>query len=290
MIDFKETIKRCLSDKLYLAWRYYRAFGTLPDFKNPKTFNEKLQWLKLYDRNSIYSTMVDKFEAKEYVAKLIGDQYIIPTIGAWDSFEDIDFDELPDRFVLKCTHDSGCIAICRNKMEFDKKSAREKLERGLKNNYFWRGREWPYKNLKPRIIAEQYMEDEKNKGELSDYKVHNFNGEPKIILVCGNRFSNSGLTEDFYSDTWEHLDMKRPKHPNAEVVMEKPEKISQILEFSRILSKGIPFIRTDFYIVNNKIYFGELTFFPASGFERFEPEECDQILGSWLTLPSEKIL
>lgn len=283
----KIKFSKLIPDRAYLKLKYRANFGRKLNLKSPKTFNEKLQWLKLYDRKTEYTALVDKYEVKSHVAEKIGEEYIIPTLGVWDHAEDIDFDALPNQFVLKCTHDSGGIVICRDKSQLDVEKAKRILNRALKNNFYFSGREWPYKNVKARILAEQYMEDAET-AELRDYKVHNFNGEPKLVLVCGNRFSKSGLTEDFYSNTWEHLNVRRPNHPNADVPAEMPEVLQQMFEFSRILSKGVPFLRTDFYIVNHKIYFGELTFFPANGFAPFDPEEWDDTFGSWIKLPEEK--
>lgn len=289
---FESLAKRgylnCLPDKVYIKFLFRSRVGRWPDLKNPRTLNEKLQWLKLYDRKPIYTTMVDKYAVKQYVAERIGEEYIIPTLGVWEKFDDIDFDALPDQFVLKCTHDSGGLVICKSKKDFDIYAARNKIEKCLKRNFYWNGREWPYKDVKPRIIAEAYMEDTATK-ELRDYKLFCFNGEPKVILVCRDRFGDSGLTEDFYTVQWQHLRLKRPKHPNAVVPAEKPEELEQIVEISQKLSKEIPFLRTDFYIVNHKVYFGEVTFFPANGFERFDPEEWSYTFGSWVKLPDRKM-
>lgn len=215
-----EKMTHVIPDRLYLKLKFRQKMGKWPDLDNPKTFNEKLQWLKLHDRKPIYSTMVDKYEAKRYIADIIGEEYIIPTLGVWDRFEDIDFDALPNQFVLKCTHDSGGLVIVCDKSSMNLDAARKKINRSMKRNYYWHGREWAYKNVKPRIIAEQYMEDG-NPGEkperidagLTDYKVHCFNGKPKLILVCKDRFSRGGMTEDFFSDEWNHLPVKRIRHP-----------------------------------------------------------------------------
>lgn len=273
------------SDKLFLQIKYRLVMGTKLDLKNPKTFNEKLQWLKLYNRKSEYTTMVDKYAVKEYVASKIGEEYIIPTLGVWDTPDDIDWDSLPDQFVLKTTHGGGgCgVVICRDKSSFDKDSVKRVLERSLRSDIFWYYREWPYKNVPKRIIAEKYMTD--GGKELEDYKVHNFNGIPKIILVCRERFKDSPMIDDFYSDKWDMLDIKRPGHPNTSEPIECPEKLVEMLNLSRILSKDIPFLRTDFYTIENRIYFGELTFFPASGMSAFEPEQWDETLGNWVKLP-----
>lgn len=272
-----------MSDIKYLKKLFYYTIGKELDLETPKTFNEKLQWLKLYDRNPEYTTMVDKYAVKEYVAEKIGDRYVIPTLGIWDRFDDIDFTKLPNQFVLKCTHDSGGIIICKDKKEFNEGIARKKLNKLLKRNYFYYGREWPYKNVKPRIIAEKYMTDESGT-EPDDYKVHNFNGVPKVILVCRDRFKDSGMTEDFYSDSWEHLDVCRSAHPNAKEESPRPAELEEMLQIARTLSKDIPFVRTDFYTINHKVYFGELTFYPASGFEPFIPQEYDSLFGEWINL------
>lgn len=273
------------SDRKFLEKLFPLRVGYKLNLDNPQTFNEKLQWLKLYDRRPEYSQMVDKVEAKKYVADIIGDEYIIPTLAVYNNAEDIDFDALPNQFVLKCTHDSGSIVICKDKTKLNRKISIKKLAHGLKVNYFYQNREWPYKNVKPRIIAEQYMTN--NGSELEDYKVHNFNGIPKIILLCRDRYKETGLTEDFYSSNWEHLDILRPDHRNAINNADRPKKFDEMLRLSKQLSKNIPFLRSDFFIVGNKVYFNELTFFPASGMKPFVPVEWDYTFGSWIKLPKK---
>ena len=269
-----------LSDKSYLSIKFMNIFGRKIDWDNPKTFNEKLQWLKLYNRNPEYTTMVDKYAAKKYIADKIGPEYIIPTLGVWDSFDDIDFDALPDQFVLKCTHDSGGLVVCRDKAKLDYKEAKEKIEKSLANNYFYSGREWPYKNVPHRIIAEQYMAD-----NLRDYKLFCFDGAPRMTLVCSERFTKDGLKEDFYDEAWNHLDVQRPNHGNSALPIQRPKQYELMKKLAMILSEHIPFARIDFYEINEKVYFGEITFFPASGFEEFKPEEWDLKLGEWIKLP-----
>lgn len=185
-----------MNDEKCLGFWYKYRFGTRLNLKNPKTFNEKIQWLKLYDRNPLYTTMVDKYEAKKYVASIIGEEYIIPTLGVWDKFDDIDFDKLPNQFVLKCTHDSGGLAVCKDKKVFDINAARKRINRSLKRNFYWIGREWPYKDVRPRIIAEQYMENSDGRTELSDYKFYCFNGKPEYCHVISDRTQNE--TMDFF--------------------------------------------------------------------------------------------
>ncbi len=428
-----------MPDDVYLSRMFKAKVGYTLNLAFPKTFNEKLQWLKLHDRKPTYTTMVDKYAVKDYVASIIGEQYIIPTLGVWDNFDDIDFDALPNQFVLKCTHDSGGLVICKDKSKLDIKKAKKKINKSLHRNYYYMLREWPYKNVKPRIIAEKYMEDhstselrdykffcfggiakcykvdfdrfishkanyftpdgdlmklgeeicppdfdkaipapenldrmkefaeklsaempflradfydvdgqvyfgeltfypasgfgkfiyegndellgswiklpgkygggycliykdvlcvldtaksdevqnvdERQNRSLDDYKIHSFNGEPKVILVCRDRFSELGLTEDFFDQEWHHFDVQREKHPNSGESISRPKELDKMLELARILSKDMPFLRSDFYTIGGKVYFGELTFFPASGFERFVPESFDKELGGWIKLP-----
>ena len=252
--------------------------GKKLDLENPQTFNEKLQWLKLYDRKGEYTKMVDKYEVRKYIAEKIGEEYLIPLLGVWDKFDDIDFDKLPNQFVLKCTHDSGGLVICKDKSKLDIDAARKKINKCLKRDFFKLTREWPYKNVKPRIIAEKFMAD-KSGGEIKDYKIHNFNGKPQFILVCDGRFSKEGITEDFYDTAWNHMSIKRPNVPNKIKQHDKPLALEKMLELSAVLAKDIPFVRTDFYEIDGNIYFGEITFFPASGLKRFEPNNWDYDLG-----------
>ena len=271
-----------IPDALYLQILFRHDIGKKCNLKNPTTFNEKLQWLKLHDRNPAYTTMVDKYEAKSYVAKMIGDEYIIPTLGVWERFEDIDFDKLPEQFVLKCTHDSGGLVICRDKSKLDMKAAKQKIEHSLKNNYYYSHREWPYKNVKPRIIAEQYMEDAS--GGLQDYKLMMFNGEHKCTFTCTQRYEKEGLKVTFFDTDWKVMPFER-HYPRSQERIDKPASYEKMVELATKLSKNIPFVRCDFYEIHGKPYFGELTFYPGSGMEEFNPEEYDKKLGDWITLP-----
>lgn len=285
MLNSRQFFK-WIPDKMFLKFAYKTLIGQKLNLNNPETFNEKLQWLKLFDRKPIYTTMVDKYDVKEYVASKIGEEHIIPTLGVWNRFDDIDFDSLPNQFVLKCTHDSGGLVICKDKSKLDKIAAKKKIEKCLKRNFYWTGREWPYKDVEPRIIAEKYMEDYPTTN-LTDYKIHSFNGDPKVILVCRDRFSELGLTEDFFDQKWIHLDVQRGEHLNSKEEIICPKDLDKMLELARILSRDVPFLRSDFYTIGGKIYFGELTFFPASGFENFVPDSFDKILGDWLVLPAK---
>ena len=274
---------RSMPDEKYLKLMYKARTGSYLHLDSPKGFNEKIQWLKLHDRNPMYQNMVDKYEAKKYVSSIIGDNYIIPTLNIWDKVEDIDFSSLPSQFVLKCTHDSHGIVICKDKSTLDIKKSKKVLRKGMRRDYYQPYREWVYKNLPHRILAEEFVTDDKS--TPADYKVHNFNGKPKIILVCKGRYEDKGLTEDFFDCEWNHLDVKRPHIPNADEPIPKPELLNELLEISKKLSQGIPFVRTDFYIIKGKIFFGEMTFYPASGFETFVPKSFDYILGDYLDLP-----
>lgn len=283
----REAIKRMIPDKLYLEMKYKHIFGRKLDLKKPKTYNEKLQWMKLYDRKDIYTTMVDKYEAKKYVSNIIGEKYIIPTIGVWDHFDEIDFDDLPARFVLKCTHDSGGLIIVRDKNDMDKQEARKIIENCLKNNFYYHDREWPYKNVKPRIIAEEYMEDEATH-DLRDYKIFTFNGKAKILFIATERQTENEETKfDFFDTSFRHLDI-RNGHPNATIQPQKPHNLDLMIRLAEELSKGIPTLRCDFYEVNGQVYFGELTFFHWGGFVPFDPDEWDYKLGSWIDLGLDK--
>lgn len=275
-----------MSDEQYLKLIYRIRMGKKLNLDHPKTFNEKLQWLKLHDRKPEYTTMVDKFEVKKYVADRIGEQYVIPTLGVWERFDDIDFDKLPNQFVLKCTHDSGGLVICRDKDSLNIDQARKKIESSLKSNFYWVGREWPYKNVNPRIIAEAYMEDE-NDRELRDYKFFAFDGVVKALLIVTDRGDTSVDTKfDFFDMDFNHLDFTNG-HPNAQTPPHKPETFEEMKGLAEKLSQGIPQVRVDFYEVNGKVYFGELTFAHWSGMKPFEPEIWDEKFGEFIKLPDE---
>lgn len=284
MKKFLKKMTVFLPDSLYLRIKYQIKFHRKLRLHAPAMFNEKLQWLKLYDRRPEYIGMADKYEAKSYVARKIGQEYIIPTLGVWDCFENIDFETLPDSFVLKCTHDCGSVVICRDKKEFDKTAAKKKLSAAMKKNYFWGEREWPYKNIPPRILAEQYMEDSSGQG-VRDYKFFCFDGVVHALFVATDRYvEGTEVKFDFFDENFNHLPI-RNGHDNAAVPPECPACFQQMKHLAAALSEGIPHVRVDFYEVNGKIYFGELTFFHFGGFVRFEPEEWDEIFGSWIELP-----
>lgn len=287
IINSSLGIHNNMPDEKYLCKRYKIRMKKDLDLENPKTFNEKLQWLKLYDRKPIYTTMVDKYEVKKYVADIIGEEHIIPTIGVWDKFEDIDFDSLPNQFVLKCTHDSGGLAICRDKSKFDIKKARNKINKSLKRNYYWANREWPYKDVKPRIIAEKYMEDQNAKVGLTDYKFYCFNGEPKFLYISSGLEDHSTAHISFVTLDWNFAPFRRNDYAPFDELPPKPQKFDEMLEYCKKLSIGHPFLRVDLYQINNTVYFSELTFSPCSGMMPFEPAEWDLEVGELIKLPEK---
>lgn len=274
-----------MDDERYLRIAYKIKMGKPLNLDNPQTYNEKLQWLKLYNRNPLYTKMVDKYEAKKIVANIIGEQYIIPTLGVWDHFDEIDFDKLPEKFVLKCTHDSGGLVICKDKSKLDKAAAKKKLENCLKHNFYWGQREWPYKNVKPRIIAETYMEDSATH-ELRDYKFFTFDGVAKALFIARDRGSSNETKFDFFDADFKHLPFTNG-HPNADDLPAKPETFEEMKQLAAKLSEGIPQVRVDFYEVNGKAYFGEMTFSHWSGLMPFKPDEWDKKFGEWIQLPDE---
>lgn len=273
-----------VDDETYLKIAYRIRMGKKLNLNPPVTFNEKLQWLKLHDRRPEYTTMVDKYEAKKWITERIGEEYIIPTLGVWDHFDEIDFDTLPNQFVLKCTHDSGGLVICRDKKKLDKKEARKKIEKCLRHNYYWGLREWPYKNVRPRIIAEKYMEDSAT-NELRDYKFYAFRGVAKAMFIASNR--QKGETAADYFD----MDFKPLQftwgYPNSKVQPQKPDNFEEMVKIAEKVTKDIPEARVDFYEVNGKTYFGEITFFDGSGMQRFDPDSWDETFGKWIKLPEK---
>lgn len=284
VMDFLRKASHLLPDKMYIALKFKKNVGKWPNFKNPVTFNEKLQWLKLHDKNPEYIKMVDKHEAKKYVANLIGEEYIIPEYGVWDRFEDIDFDALPEQFVLKTTHDCAGVVICRDKSTFDYESAKKFLNKHLANNYFYEGRERPYKNVKPRIIAEKFMEDDRFEN-LTVYKIMCFNGKPQIFQTVQND-KTKDESIDYFDVFWNQLNF-RQNYPNSANPLTKPETLDLMLELAEKLSNGHSFIRVDLYEINKKVYFSEFTFYSDAGWARFDPFEWDEKLGKKILLPTK---
>lgn len=273
-----------ISDAVFLKKIYKAKFGKALNLENPKTFNEKLQWLKLYDRNPAYTMMVDKYEVRKYIAEKLGEEYLIPLLGVWDNPDEIDFDALPDQFVLKCNHNSGLgMCICTDKSKLNIKKVKKDLRKGLKQDYYITGREWPYKNVKPRIVAEEFISDAN--GELNDYKLMCFNGKVKCSFVCSDRYTGKGLHVTFFDRDWNLMPFER-SYPSVKDGIPKPTQYEKMVELAQVLAKEIPFVRVDFYEVDGKIYFGEMTFYPGGGCEAFQPEKWDEELGNWISLPS----
>lgn len=278
------------SDELYIRMRYSYCIGKRLNLMKPVTFNEKLQWLKLFNRRPEYTTMVDKYAVKEYVASKIGKEYIIPTIGVWNNPNDIDWDTLPNQFVLKTTHDSGGIVICRDKTTLDKKSAIKKLEYAISHDNYSITREWPYKNVQRRIIAEKYIESCPDTHDLPDYKFFCFDGKVKALFVATDRNKPGEKVKfDFFDADFNHLPIKQG-HENADTIPPKPRKFELMKVVASKLSEGIPHVRVDLYEVGENVLFGELTFFHFSGTMPFRPEEWDKLFGDMLTLPTDMIV
>ena len=282
----KKIIKnalRLLSDKAYIKLRYRTVFRKPIDLKNPKTYNEKLQWMKLYDRDPRYNMLVDKYEVRAWVAEHIGQEHLIPCLGVWDKFEDIDFDKLPDQFVLKGTHDSGSVIICRDKSKLDRAALKKHFDAALRDNQYWGGREWAYKDVKGRIIAEEFMIDDSGVG-LKDYKFFCFDGQVKAMFIATDRgVEGEDVKFDFFDKEFNHLPF-RHGHENAKITPPKPEGYEEMVALAEKLSKGLRHARVDLYNINGKIYFGEITFYHHCGFVPFEPAEWDDIFGSWINL------
>ena len=271
-----------LSDEAYLKFKFKHRVGYPLHLDDPKTYNEKLQWLKLNDIHPEYQDMVDKATAKDYVISIVGNKYVIPTLGIWDSVDDIEWEKLPNQFVVKATGDSGGVVVCKDKKTFDKRNAIKKLKGSHARNYNYYNLEYPYKNVPHRYIAETYMEDE-SRYELKDYKFFCFNGVPRFMFVATGRQQND-TRFDFYDTEFNHLPVTNG-HENADIWPTKPQNFEEMLMVAEKLSKGIPHVRVDLYNCNGKIYFGELTFFHWSGFVPFEPVEWDYKFGEYLQLP-----
>lgn len=270
-----------IPDSVLLRLEYKMKIGKKLNLKNPTTFNEKLQWLKLHDRKPIYTQMADKYGVREFVSQKIGYKYLVPIYGVWDSVDEVPFDELPDKFVMKCTHDSGSVVLCTDKNKFDYEDAKKKLNKRLTKNAFWWAREWPYRNIKPRVIVEEYLKDWDNE-YLPVYKVFCFDGVPKLIQQIQND-KQEDETVDYFDTEWQRQNIKQ-RFPNSENPMPRPKQLTKMLDLARTISQGVPFLRVDFYVVNEEIIFSECTFYTDAGYSIFEPEEWDVTLGEWLKI------
>ncbi len=273
---------RLWTDKAYIRFKFRLRTGYFPDLSNPKSFNEKLQWLKLNDRDVRYVNLVDKIEAKKIVSNIIGEEYIIPTLATYKTFEEIDFSSLPEKFVIKTNHDSGGVFICKNKNTLDLRKLENKIGKSLRHNYFYVGREWPYKMIKPRILVEELIENTDSQ-DLPDYKFMCFNGKVRCCFICLDRRSKEGLCVNFYDRDWKLMPFSR-HYPIKNTPVEKPKSYEKMIELAEKLAQGFRFVRVDFYNINGKIYFGELTLYPGNGWEEFEPLDWDYKLGEWINL------
>lgn len=269
-----------MSDESYLKLLYRAILGEKLNIKSPEKFTEKLQWLKLNDRKKEYTEMVDKLEAKRWISRRIGSEYVVPNIGSWNNPNEIDFKTLPKQFVLKCTHDSGGIIVCKDKEKLDIDASMKLLEKCMKKNYYKKGREYPYKNIVPRILAEEYLDLDK---DAAEYKFFCFNGQAKILLLCTGIGHSSNRTNDYYDIEFNHLPIKG-SYVGFGKAQEIPKEYNEMIKIAEILSKDIPFLRVDLYLIKGKIYVGELTFYTDGGFCRYEPEEWDYKLGEMLEL------
>ena len=281
MIVSRILASRLFSDKFAIKTKYRLEMKKKLNLKNPQTFNEKLNWIKLYYRKPIMTTMVDKYDVKKYVSDIIGPEYVIPSIAIYDKWDDIDFDSLKAPFVLKTTHSSGVIAVVKDKESFDFETTKKKFNKSLKQNYFYSCREWPYKNVKPRIIVEQFVKDSKE-DNLPVYKFFCFNGEPYLVQTIKND-KTSYETIDYFDMDWKFLELKQ-NFENSEVPLTKPSNFEEMKELAAKLSKGFPFVRVDLYSVDGKVYFSEFTFFSDAGYQRFYPDEWDLKLGEKIVL------
>ena len=285
-MELFRKLSRLIPDRIYLQIVYFKHFRRFINFNNPKTFNEKIQWLKLNYRNEEYTKLVDKYRVKQYITKLIGEEYVIPTLGVWNNVDDIDFKSLPEKFVLKCNNDSGGIVICKNKKDFDEAKAKSFLKERLKNNGYWYGREWPYKNVKPCIIAEKYMEDSISK-DIKDYKFFCFNGSMEFFDIDIDRFIEHRA--NYYDRNGNFLPFgKTYCPPDYTKKIEMPKNLDKMIELAETISHNTVLSRIDFYEIDGQVYFGEITFYPGSGFSPFTDEKWDYKLGDMIDLPNIK--
>lgn len=276
---------RLLPDRAYIKLQYHHILGTWPDLKSPKTFNEKMQWLKLNAHKPEYTMMADKYLVKKYISEVLGGVFVIPTLGVWECVEQIEYEKLPNQFVLKCTHDSGSVVICRDKRNFDIDKANKKLAEAMRKNGFWYGREWPYKNITPRIIAEQYLEDSVSE-TIRDYKFFCFNGIPKFIYISEGLENHATARMAFYDFDGNKMPFHRDDYKQFDIDPVMPSNTEEMRKLSEKLAKNIPcpFVRIDFYSIYGRTYFSEITFTPCSGYMPLAPSEWDEILGGWLNL------
>lgn len=284
LIAKNSGVLNLLSDEAYTKLKYRIVMGKAIDLKDPQTFTEKLNWLKLHDRNPRYISLVDKWEVMGYVRERIGSRYCVEKYGVWDSFDEIDFSLLPNQFVLKCTHDSGSAFVCKDKSKMDVQTAKQFIEKSLAYNYYWYNREWPYKKIRPRILAEAYLSDAVQNG-IADYKFFCFDGKPQFLFIATGR-AEGDTRFDFFDMEFNWIPVKQ-HYQNADVRPQKPECFDEMCCLAEKLSDGLKHVRVDFFQANGLVYFGELTFFHFGGYEKFEPEQYDCKFGRLLKLPIE---
>jgi hypothetical protein len=271
---------RIISDKTFLKIKYWLYLKKKLNLSNPTTFNEKLQWLKLYDRKKEYIQMVDKYEVREYIAKTIGKEYLIPLLGVYNTFDEINFNQLPDKFVLKPNHTSGNVFICKDKSKINYQKLKKDVNKWLSREYYWLHREWPYKNIKPKIICEKFITA--NNEAPDDFKVLCFNGKAKLIELHRDRFGDHN--QDFYDENWNKTNISQGFNVSNNIYP-KPKELDLIINLSEQLASDLYHVRIDWFIVDNTIYFGEITFYDGAGFVAFDNQEDDQLLGGWIKLP-----
>lgn len=287
--DYRFYIESCygmhnkMEDRKFLERKFQAVFHKKLDLQNPQSINEKIQWLKLYNRNPLYTQYVDKFLVREYVKDTIGEEYLIPLLGVWENAEDIDFDKLPNQFVLKCNHNSGLgMYICKDRNRMNYSKVISALKKGLKQDYYLTNREWPYKNVPRKVIAEKYMVDESGY-ELKDYKFYCFNGIVKLVMINSDRMTENETTALYFDEKYNKLNFEWG-YKNSDTIPPKPEKFELMKTLAEKLSENIPHVRVDFYQTPEGVYFGEMTFFDGSGFDKINPVEWDYTLGSWIDL------
>lgn len=276
-----------LSTREVIELKYKRKMGYKLNLSNPITFNEKLQWLKLNWKDERATICADKYLVRDFVAQRIGSEYLSKLIAVYDSVEEIDFDYLPEQFVLKGTHGSGFNIICREKSNVNWNEKKIEMNRWLNTNYYWNNREPVYKDIQPRIIAEELLH-QKDSDELRDYRFFCFHGEPKFIAVDFSITDKSKTRRNIYNLDWNLLDVEISYPRELQVNLQKPEKLDEMIELSRKLAEGFPHARVDFYYIDDKIIFGEITFFHQNGMAEIKPSKFDEAMGSWINLPIEK--
>lgn len=278
-------------DKSYAKAMYVAWTGKHLHLHNPKRFNEKIQWIKLYYRRNIMTQLADKYAVREWIKDTIGEEYLIPLLGVYDSFDEIDFDKLPNEFVLKCNHDCDSVIIVKDKSTLDLNAARDKINYCLSRNYYYFAQEWVYKNIPPKIVIEKLLENDSN-NRLNDYKFFCFNGEPRLMYVNLRDMNtkNGSFPINYYDMEFSLLPISQTQHPNVNASVNKPIHFEKMKDLAKTLSQDFPFVRVDFYEVNNRVYFGEMTFYPTGGFNELHPDEWNDTLGSWITLPPKKII